>query len=179
MPPQYKVCSPRTSCRWPLFYHGGYLFTQFLRPYLAAITVILLALLVSPSLLAQRQTPDKIYTLADEKRARTPAQKKIDSQLLYAIKQRRGETRGVPELRIELKLDDQKRVLVDITSLTPSKVIAPVKELGGSVISVSQRYHTLRALLPLDKLELLASAKQVRFISLPAEPATHGAVITH
>lgn len=154
------------------------MFTRFLSSCLAVLTVSFITLIPFTAQFAQHRETGKTYTLADEKRARTPAQKKIDSQLLYAIKQRRGETRGVPDLKIELKLDKQERVLLDITSVTPSKLVARIKELGGAVLSVSERYHTLRALVPLKKVEILAASKLVRFIALPAEPATHGAV-TH
>ena len=38
----------------------------------------------------------QIRSMLDEKETRSPAQKKIDSQLLYALKQKRGDLRGVP-----------------------------------------------------------------------------------
>ena len=49
----------------------------------------------------------QIGEIAAAKRARTPAQRKIDTQLLYALKQRRGETRGVPSAPVELDLDER------------------------------------------------------------------------
>jgi hypothetical protein len=124
-------------------------------------------------------TQNQTYTPADEKRSRTPAQRKIDSQLLYEIKQQRGETRGIPTQRIEIKLDARGKLLVDITAAFPSRVVPKIQELEGSVISISQKYHTIRASIALDKLESLAASKHVKYISLPAEAMTHGSAATH
>lgn len=118
-------------------------------------------------------------TIADEKRSRTPAQKKIDSQLLYAIKQKRGELNGLPTMRTAIKVDAQGRTVVDITSAVPTRLVSKIKRLGGEVISVSEKYHTVRAVLALDKLEALASSKEVRFISAPAQAMTHGGAVTN
>jgi hypothetical protein len=123
--------------------------------------------------------PRQTYTLADEKRSRTPAQRKIDSQLLYALRQKRGETRGVPARRIELKLDDRGRTVVDITSADPSQLVSTIEGLDGVVISLSPKYHTIRALLALEKLEGLAGSKEVKFISLPARAMTRGTKVTN
>lgn len=127
------------------------------------------------------ETDGQTQTVADEKRSRTPAQKKIDSQLLYALKQKRGETRGVPANPIQIKLDARGRTIVDITSAVPALLVSKIKRqrMGVEVISMSEKYHTVRALVALEKLEALASLKEVRFISPPAKAMTHGGVITH
>jgi hypothetical protein len=127
----------------------------------------------------QLATQNQTYTPADEKRSRTPEQRKIESQLLYAIRQQRGDTRGVPTEPIKIKLDASGRVVVDITSAVPSRVVPQIQVLGGSVISISQKYHTIRASIALKKVENLAASKHVRFISLPAEAMTHGSALTH
>ena len=112
---------------------------------------------------------DKVQTVIDEKASRTAAQKKIDSQLLYALKQKRGETRGVPTERIIIEVDQQGRTLVDITTRATSRVTPYIRKLGGIVISEDGRYHTIRARLALEKLEALATSKDVSFIAPPAQ----------
>src|SRR4029079_7875396 len=102
-------------------------------------------------------------TVLDGKESRTPAQKKIDSQLLYALKQKRGITKGVPSERIELELDQKGRALVDITAIVTPQVLAQIRKLGGEVTSKDARYHTIRASLALEKMEALARLKDVRF----------------
>ena len=118
----------------------------------------------------------QIQELAADKRARNAAQKKIDSQLLYALKQRRGQTRAVPTDRIDIELDAEGRALVDISGLVSARLTARVEKLGGEVVSKSERYHTVRALLALEQLEPLARLKDVRHIAPAARATTQGGV---
>ena len=117
----------------------------------------------------------RMQAIFDEKESRTAAQKKIDSQLLYALKQKRGETRGVPTERIDIELDRKGRALVDITARVSPQVTSQIRKLGGIVISEDQRYHTIRARLALEKLEALATLKDVSFIA-PAAQAMNNRV---
>ena len=116
------------------------------------------------------QAPGDIQTVPDDKASRTAAQKKIDSQLLYALKQKRGETMGVPTDPIEIELDQKGRALVDITANVSPRVESRIRKLGGAVLSSDERYHTLRARLALEKLEALAALKDVSFIAPAAMP---------
>ena len=69
-------------------------------------------------------------TQIDEKESRSPAQKKIDSQLLYAIYQMRGEAqaKGIPTEPIVLRRDSKNRVLVDIRSEVTRKLTSVLKK---------------------------------------------------
>lgn len=116
---------------------------------------------------------------AREKRARTPAQRKIETQLWYALKQRRGETRGVPTEPVDIKLDAEGRTLVDITARVSAGLISKLEKAGAEVISKSAKYHTVRARLALEKLEAVAEIEEVRYISPVAKPATHGGARTN
>ena len=113
----------------------------------------------------------KTQSVPDEKASRTAAQKKIDSQLLFALKQKRGETTGVPIEPIEIELDQKERALVDITATVSPYVQSQIRKLGGAIVSSDERYHTIRARLALEKLEALAALKDVRFIGPAAMPA--------
>lgn len=116
-----------------------------------------------------------IQTVADEKASRTATQKKIDSQLLYALKQKRGETKGVPTGRIELEFDQKGRAIVDISADVTPEIKAQIRKLGGAIISDDARYHTIRARLALEKLEALAKRNDVRFIAPAAQAMNNGA----
>lgn len=118
------------------------------------------------------------FQTVDEKASRTAAQKKIDSQLLYALKQKRGETKGVPTDRVNIELDQKGRALVDITAKISPQVSNQVRKLGGIVISEEPQYHTMRARLALEKLEALAGRKDVSFIA-PAAQSMNNRVNTH
>jgi len=125
----------------------------------------------------QKVSPEAARQIADiarEKRARTAAQKKIDSQLLYALKQKRGETRGVPAGPVDIKLDPQGRTLVDITARVTASLLSKLSKRGAEVVSKSAKYHTVRARVTLEKLEALAAIEEVRYISPAAQAMTHG-----
>ena len=94
--------------------------------------------------------------------------------MLYALKQKRGITRGVPTEPIKLELDRKGRALVDITAIVTPEVVAQIRKLGGEVISDDARYHTIRARLALEKLEALAKLKDVRFIAPFAQAMNSG-----
>jgi hypothetical protein len=114
-------------------------------------------------------------TTNQEKDERTREQQKIDSQLLYAIYQMRGEAeaKGVPTEPIPLEKDAKGRVLVDIRVPVTRKVRARIEKLGGTVVSSSNQYHSIIAYLPLEKLEPLAHLKEVRFIAPKAQAMTN------
>lgn len=128
---------------------------------------------------AQRDMSNKLIrattqasTAPQEKRSRTPAQQKIDSQLLYAIYRQRGEAaaKGVPAGESLVKFDEKGRAIVTIRARVTKSLLAKIKSVGGEVVSSSERYHDIKAYVPLEKLERLASLKDVVAI-MPAEEA--------
>lgn len=114
-------------------------------------------------------------TANQEKDQRTPEQQKIDSQLLHAIYQMRGEAeaKGVPTEPIPLEKDAKGRVLVDIRVPVTKKFRARIEKLGGTVVSTSDQYHSIIAYLPLGKLEQLARSREVKFIAPKAQAMTN------
>lgn len=111
--------------------------------------------------------------IRDGKSSQTKPQRKIDSQLIYALKQKRGEKRGVPSEPIRLDLDAKGRALVDISAQVSTRLTSRIHQLGGTVITKFEAYHTIRARLALEKLAALASFNEVRFIMPAAEGTTN------
>jgi Subtilase family/CARDB/Bacterial Ig domain len=111
----------------------------------------------------------QIAALEKEKESRTPTQQKIDSQLLYADKMRRGVpiAEGVPTQRVDLDKDDQGRILVDIKADVTDALLQYIKTLGGNVVNDFPQYQAIRAGVPLANIENLAARSEVRFV----EPA--------
>jgi hypothetical protein len=109
--------------------------------------------------------------LEAEKSRRTPIQQKIDSQLLYADKMRRGEpiAEGVATQRVVLDKDDQGRVSVDIKADVTDSLLQYIGTLGGKVINDFPKYQAIRANVPLSNIEVLAARTDVKFV----EPAIH------
>jgi subtilisin-like proprotein convertase family protein len=124
---------------------------------------------------AQRQ----IKALLNEKKSRSSAEKKLDSQLLYAMKARRGEplTAGgeVRSLRTAegiVKTDAQDRVLVDIKGYPAKEVIETIGKIGGEVVYANLRAGSVRARIPFDSLEAIAGVPAVKSVRPPAMPKT-------
>jgi hypothetical protein len=112
--------------------------------------------------------PFETSNTAQKKLSATPEQNKIDSQLLFAISQMRGE-KGAPAEEIKLRKDSKGRVLVDVRATVTKKLLARIKNIGGKVISSSAHDDSVIAFISLDRLEVLAQAKDVRFIMPAAE----------
>jgi hypothetical protein len=109
-----------------------------------------------------------------EKDNRTPAQQKINSQLLYEIYRLRGEAvrKGVPTGPTGVKIDARGRALVDVRAAVTPAILRRIRGLGGAVISESARDQSIIARVPLLKLETLAADAAVRFIEPAAEAMT-------
>jgi hypothetical protein len=131
------------------------------------VSVLLLTLLTSPP---APQPPE-----VSEKASRTPAQQKINSQLLYEIYRRRGEAdrKGVPPEPTGVRIDALGRALVDIRAEPTAALQKKIGREGGVVVATSARDRSIVARVPLLKLETLASDPAVHFIEPAAEPTTN------
>lgn len=109
-----------------------------------------------------------------EKERRTPAQQKINSQLLYEIYRLRGEAErnAVPPGPTGVKIDARGRALVDIRADPTPALQNSIRRVGGVVLSTSARGRSIIARVPLLKLETLAADPVVRFIEPSAEATT-------
>src|SRR4051812_26542149 len=78
---------------------------------------------------------DQISALMEEKASRTPAQKKMSSQLIFADKMDRKQpiARGVDKLDVKIKKDKGNRALVDITlnSVPSNGLLNAITKMGG------------------------------------------------
>src|SRR5262245_17472830 len=115
----------------------------------------------------------QIESLLAEKAARTPAQKKISSQLLYAASGRFASALApakdpAKQITSLSQTDARGRVLVDIKGDVSD---GQIQALGGVLVGASPLHHSARAWLPLDRLEELAGNATVHAIR-PALAAT-------
>jgi subtilisin-like proprotein convertase family protein len=117
----------------------------------------------------------QMKALTAEKAARTPAQRKISSQLLYAkdnrfaaLKKenalRKGETPKPTELRSLMQFDEQGRVLCDVKGDVDGGLARQIEIAGGTVVVTSAAHRSARAWLPLQSLESLAEQSIVATI---------------
>jgi len=109
-----------------------------------------------------------------EKELRTPAQQKINSQLLYEVYRRRGDTKqkNVPVEKTDVKIDRKGRALVDVRAEVSPALEKKLGLLGGTIVSTSREYRSLVAWIPLLRLERLAEDPAVRAIEPKAEAIT-------
>lgn len=128
---------------------------------------LLLGAVAAPA--AQPLAPEaaaQIEALLAEKASRSPVQRKIGSQLLYAARMARGEpaARGVPYLRTALEYDAGGRVAIDVRGDVHDDLLEALEALGGSVVDVQPTRGTLRAWLALERVEDLAEHDAVRSV---------------
>lgn len=146
-----------------------------------ALTGMVLALcLLAPTVFAERpvlreSAVQQIQALMAEKATRTPAQRKIDSKLLYALKRQRGDAlfRSVPNLRTRVDVKRDGTTLVDIRAKVSDRLLIQIGRLGGRVVNSVRKYDAVRARLPLTALETLAADADVSSIRTAERFITH------
>ena len=106
------------------------------------------------------QAQQQIAALLVDKRTRTPAQRKIDSNLLWRIKQLRSEpiTAQLPSLRADVQPALGGLVEVDIQADIDDALLAQIRALGGTVESAFPQYRAVRARIPLVQAERLPAS---------------------
>jgi hypothetical protein len=139
---------------------------RFLRAALltTGISVFLVATL--PAQPIDQRALQQISALLEEKRSRTPVQQKVDSNLLYEGKQRRGLAiaSGVPTLRTGIAVGARGEVVVDITARVTDSLLATIASLGGRILNAYPAYRSIRAEFPLAAVETLAAHPDVLFV---------------
>lgn len=99
----------------------------------------------------------------DDNAQRTPAQKKISSQLLAEMAAR-ADADGAVLRRAGVDVDADGRVLVDIDATVTDALLGAIEMTKGIVVNNFPQYDAVRARVPLDQVESLAERTDVRFI---------------
>ena len=115
---------------------------------------------ISPEALAQ------ISALLEEKQARTPAQQKIDSQLIYERKMETGQpvANGIWTVETDLSYADDGHLVVDVRARAGSNLASRLPAAGIEVEFASTDGSNIRAHMEVDQLEALAADPDVLFI---------------
>jgi hypothetical protein len=113
----------------------------------------------------------QIQLLMQEKASRTPAQQKIDSNVLYTIRMMRGQQAapGVTSLYTGVDLDQNNRIVVDIVANVTADLLQQLESAGALVLSSYKDYRAIRALVPPDQIEIIAASPDVTFIGRKIE----------
>jgi hypothetical protein len=109
-----------------------------------------------------------------EKESRTPAQQKINSQVLYEIYRRQGKAaeKHIPSGKTLVKLDEKGRALIDVRAEVSPALLKRLASFQSEVVSTSVEYHSIVAWVPLLKIEELAADSAVRAIEMAAQAIT-------
>src|SRR5258706_2096447 len=110
----------------------------------------------------------QIQALLDEKEKRTPAERKIDSILLQARRERHGlpMAPGVTTLRrADVGADERGNVILDVGAfeVTPA-LLNGLRAAGARVIRSFPAYKSIRIEAPLDRIEEIAALPAVRVV---------------
>ena len=124
------------------------------------------------------KTAKQIQAILAAKAQRTPAQKKVSSELLDARRMAGGViVSDKAGKRAAPGTDSLKEpVTVDIRADVTPEVLDRIRSLGGTVIDSVPRYRSIRARLPLGAVETLAELDAVQSIRTADKAMTRGPV---
>ena len=113
---------------------------------------------IAPEALAQ------IEALLREKETRSPVDRKIDSQLLYARRMQQGLpiAPGVQTLHVDLPYADDGHVIVDVKGRMTTSLLARVNGLSREVVALSST--DLQVHVDLDQVQTIAAQPDVVFV---------------
>ncbi len=115
---------------------------------------------MSPQALAQ------IEALIREKESRVGAQQKMDSQLIYELKMRRGAmiAEGVRTLETNIPYNTQGKVTLDLKARVSDALLNQLKAYGADIVSFVPEYNSLRVQADIAQIETIAALPAVIFV---------------
>ena len=120
-------------------------------------------------------TMQQIQLLLNEKNSRTPTERKIDSRLLQAVRENRGQqmVQGLTLERANVDADAFGLLKVDISGNITDAFLSKITALGAKIIYASPQYHTVRASINIKSVETIAGYSETKFI----EPAVKAILV--
>lgn len=133
------------------------------------------------------QARQQIAALVRDKKSRTPAQRKIGSQLIYAARMWAGKpiVPGLDRIGTPIQPDMAGRALVEVRGRVNDSLLTALRDTGAEIRSVNTRAGRVVAMLGLPWLEVIASRNDVRAIKVANQPignagfAESEGVVTH
>jgi hypothetical protein len=145
----------------------------------AVITTSLAADLPSLPRIATNEMSDharkQIQALLKEKASRSHGRKKMDSQLVYGVKNKKKEKIAddvdFDDFEIYLPLDDNGDAIVDISAPITPQFLGKLRSMGAQVLIVQPRYDSVRVAVDLAAVDDIADLAEVRYMQ-PMQDAT-------
>ena len=117
----------------------------------------------------------QIQVQLDEKASRTPAQRKIGSNLLQYLQAEQDKSSGnaMRESRPSIQVDEDGTTLVDIKANVTQDLLNKIEEAGGTVVNSFPQFQSIRARILIRLLERIAESPDVRSIRSADEFQLH------
>jgi hypothetical protein len=110
----------------------------------------------------------EVQAILREKEARTSAQRKLDTSILYAYRRSRGVPvvegldRAFPAVSARARVGADGTLRLDVAAAVTPALEQAIRDLGGQVLSAFPARGALRVLLSLARVEALAALPEVR-----------------
>ncbi|HEX6907563.1 MAG TPA: hypothetical protein VF154_13195, partial [Terriglobales bacterium] len=118
----------------------------------------------------------QMQALQVEKALRTPAQHKIDSNILFTVHMLAGQPAapGIPYLDTGVDLDRNDHIVVDMVAHITDRLLLRLAAAGAQVLYSNAQLRSIRAIIPPSQIEAIASSPDVIFISPKQGSMTQG-----
>ena len=130
--------------------------------------LVFAAILICQQSFAQvsQATMQQIQELLKEKSSRSPIDRKIDSRLLQAVREKLGQqmVKGINLEPANVDADAAGMFKADISANITDAFLSKLTALGANIIYASPRYHTVRATINLKTVQTIAGYAEVKFI---------------
>jgi hypothetical protein len=134
--------------------------------------VFLASLISSAPLAAQElseQATRQIQAILADKATWTPTERKLATSVLMAHRQSRGQAMvqglgAFPEVAARAGVDGNGMAVVDIKARVTDELLRVIGDVGGELISSHPSYGTVRARLPIGRVDAIAALPEVRFV---------------
>ncbi len=109
----------------------------------------------------------QMQALQLDKASRTPAQRKIDSNIIYTMRMLAGQPAapGVPYLYTGVDLDENDNIVVDMAANVTERLLQRLAAAGAQVLYTNAALRSIRAIIPPAQIEGIAASPGVIFIS--------------
>ncbi|QYG93327.1 tandem-95 repeat protein [Iamia sp. SCSIO 61187] len=109
----------------------------------------------------------QVEAIAADKAGRTRTERKVSSDLLYAVAEERDgvAVEGAPRLRSAAEVDGDGRTEVDIAGTVEPALLDRIEDVGGEVVAAVPGFDAVRALVPVDEVTGLAALPSVDSIA--------------
>ena len=127
------------------------------------------------ALRSQPPAPETAEVAKEEPPSHAPAEAKLDSHIVLALKKSRGQPPfdRPTQLDPDLVIEADGRVLVDLTASVSKELLACIESDGGKIINSFETARAIRALVHLSRMETLASRADIQFIAPAAQATTN------